>query len=131
MKTRWIGAAALTLAATGCGPEAEFTPPPPVPTSPAAPPTHAGATPTAPAAAPAPAPAAPQPALVELQKHAISAQVAAMNAHDAKKMAEIYRPDAVAVEPSPYGFAEQNARQSAEQMASALFTQFPDFKVAA
>src|SRR5262245_51771600 len=94
VRTSGFAVAALVSASVGilagCGPEAEMAPPPPPP-----PPPPPATTPAAQSPAPAPVPEAPKPSMAELQKKALTAYIAAFNAHDAKKIAELYKVDAV------------------------------------
>jgi steroid delta-isomerase-like uncharacterized protein len=80
----------------------------------------------------APAPAAAKPApkpLAEVQKKTIAAVEDALNTHNAKKLAEIYAPDAVTGGPTPEGWKEVKAREAMEKSHTELFAGFPDFKL--
>src|SRR5262249_38995067 len=85
MRKTTSGALLLAVLISACGGEGDVVPPPqaPPPPPPAAPP------PPPVAATPAPAPEPPKPPLIDLQKQGEAAAIAALNAHDAKKMAEL------------------------------------------
>jgi len=79
------------------------------------------------AAAPQPPPEPPKPSLSELIKQNLSASLAGFNAHDAKKHAELYTPDATLI---AYGVAEIKGREAIADHASQFLTAFPDAKLA-
>src|SRR5437879_1525293 len=89
MRKTTCGVLLLAVLISACGGESEAVPPPQAP-----PPPPPVVTAPPPAPAPAPAPEPPKPALIDLQKQAIPAAVAAFNAHDAKKLTDLYTPDA-------------------------------------
>src|SRR5262245_55535841 len=103
----------LGVLASACAAEGELAPPPPPPAPPPGPP-----------AAVQPGPAAGGDA----QRRAVSSFLAGFNAHDAKKLAEIYRPDAVVASPGPKGMEEVHGRDAIEKMHVSLFSAFPDIK---
>lgn len=123
-KHSWIlgGLCLFSIACAGGGvakipPGAALDPPPPP-----QPETHQASVP-----APKPKPRAP---LADVQRKTIGAIEEALNAHDGKKLAELYAPDAMTGGPTPDGWREVKAREAMEKSHSELFAGFPDFKLA-
>lgn len=125
MAKRVLSALAVAVLFSACAGEEATTPPPVAPSPPVAeaPPPPA---PTTTAEAPPPA---PKPTLAELQKTSITANVAAWNAHDAKKLADLYADDAVLASPGMNGMEETKGRADIEKMYASLAAGFPDMKL--
>lgn len=97
-----------------------MTPPPETP-----PPPATATPPAEPTAAPA-----PKPPLAELKREAVKSLIAAFNAHDARKIASLYTPDARTAGASPAGWTEESGRAGVEDMNGQMFTAFPDLRTA-
>jgi ketosteroid isomerase-like protein len=78
-----------------------------------------------PPAAPAPAPEPAKPPLIDLQKQGNQAATAAINAHDSKKLSELYATDAVL---TVVGMGEFKGREAIASEIQKAFDAFPDFK---
>jgi steroid delta-isomerase-like uncharacterized protein len=75
---------------------------------------------------PAPAPEPAKPALLDMQKQGNQQALAALNAHDAKKLAEVYASDATL---NVIGMGEYRGREAIQGEIQKAFDGFPDFKL--
>jgi steroid delta-isomerase-like uncharacterized protein len=75
-------------------------------------------------------PSKPKASLLEVQKKTVAALEDALNKHDAKKLADLYAPEAMTGGPTPDGWKEVKARDAMEKSHAELFAGFPDFKLA-
>lgn len=117
-----LGLGVLALVTSACGGTEVAKPPPGMALDPPPPPK-------AETASPPPQVAKPKPPLVEVQKKTVLALEDALNKHDAKKLAELYAPDAMTGGPTPDGWKEVKARDTMEKSHAELFAGFPDFKL--
>jgi steroid delta-isomerase-like uncharacterized protein len=113
------------MVASGCAAEAELYPPPPPPPSP---PASTGASPSPEVQGPT-AVAPPKLAAAELHKRTLASYLAAFNAHDPKKLSEVYRVDGVVASPGPNHMTEVRGRDAIEKSHVGLFAAFPDMKM--
>jgi steroid delta-isomerase-like uncharacterized protein len=67
----------------------------------------------------------------DLQKRTVGEWFSAFNAHDAKRLATLYQPDAPMGRPAVGGWAEVKASDEAEKSFAMIFESFPDLKAAA
>jgi steroid delta-isomerase-like uncharacterized protein len=117
--------------APACGGDREQTPGPQSPqgtqpsTGETTPMTDTGTT-TGPTSMIEPAPAPPRPTLAEMQHDALRTMTDAFNAHDARRIATLYAPDARVAGPGPAGWVEQTGTASVEEGYRRLFAAFPD-----
>jgi steroid delta-isomerase-like uncharacterized protein len=121
MRKTTYGAALLAVVISACGGEGDAVPPPQAPP----PPPPMAAPPPPPAPAPAPEPA--KPALLDMQKQLNQQALAALNAHDAKKLADVYASDATV---NVIGMGEYRGREAVQGEIQKVFDAFPDFKLA-
>ncbi len=121
MRKTTYGVLLLAVLISACGGESEAVPPPQAPPPP---PPVVAAPPPAPA--PAPAPEAPKPALIDLQKQAVAAAMAAFNAHDTKKLTDLYTPDATL---TVTGMGEFKGKEAIASEIQKVWDAYPDFKV--
>lgn len=120
----YVSAVAVSLLLVACGGEEGTTAPAVAPTNSVAATPPPAPTPSASVEAPPP----PKPTLAELQKKSVATDLAGWNAHDAKKIAEIYADDAVMASPGPNGMEEVKGRGEIEKMFTGLNAAFPDMK---
>jgi len=121
MRKTTYGAALLALVISACGGEGDAVPPPQAPPPP---PPMAAPPPPPPAAAPAPEPA--KPAMLDMQKQGNQQALAALNAHDAKKLADVYASDAAL---NVIGMGEYRGREAIQGEIQKVFDGFTDFKL--
>ncbi len=122
--------ALVTVAACGGGEATQA--PPGGPKGVTAAPASASAAPSVSVAASASIalpPPPPRPSMLELQKQSVHAFTEAIEAHDAKRLAAGYAPDAVIVEHGLSGRKETSGRDEIERLYARLFTPFPDAKL--
>jgi steroid delta-isomerase-like uncharacterized protein len=124
MRKTTSGALLFAVLISACGGEGDVVPPPQAPP----PPPPAAPAPPPVATTPPPAPEPPKPPLIDLQKQGEAAAVAALNAHDAKKMAELYATDTTV---TVVGMGEPlKGREAVQADFQKLFDGFPDSKFA-
>jgi predicted ester cyclase len=122
---RRIEALLISLLLAACS--KEVVGPPPAPTAP--PPPVASTAPTEVAPSPfAPAPA--KPTLAELERTALCAWFDAFNAHDTKKLGDLYVWDAAFMSLGPGGWAELQGSYAIASSYASTFTAMPDIKAA-
>lgn len=63
-------------------------------------------------------------------RRTLDAYVAAFNAHDARKLADCYKPEAVVATTGPSGLAEHRGRDAIEKQHIGLFSSMPDIRMA-
>ena len=118
------------LMAPACGGEREQAP---GPQSPVGPPSEGAAeTPPAttetPTVEPTPAPPAAKVSKTDLVQDTVRSLISAFNAHDARRIASLYTPDAVVAGVGSTGWIEASGRTVIETSYGQLFTAFPDVK---
>lgn len=117
------------LMAPACGGEREQAPGPQAPTAP--PPEGTAETPATPETPTVTPPAAPPAATVsktDLIQDTVRSLISAFNAHDARRVASLYTPDAVVAGIGSTGWTEASGRTVIETSYGQLFTAFPDVR---